>query len=216
MVKDRLVCIFAHPDDEAFGPSGTIAKYAREKDVFIICVTDGSAQKSAYKNLARKRQKEIHRSSQILGVKKLFCLGYKDGELCNKKYHEVSKNIEKILRKIKPSELMTFEMRGVSGHIDHVFCSMVSSYLFQKLSFIKTLFYFCIPRSWSEKMKDYFIYFPPGYDGGEVDKVEDIAEFWDRKVQAIKAHESQISDTKIVLKILENSPKEEYFMILKK
>ena len=38
-----LVCIFAHPDDEAFGPAGSIAKFASERDVYIICVTNGDA-----------------------------------------------------------------------------------------------------------------------------------------------------------------------------
>ncbi|MBP9816108.1 PIG-L family deacetylase [Candidatus Woesebacteria bacterium] len=37
----NIVAIFAHPDDEAFGPGGTLAKLSNEHDVYIICVTSG-------------------------------------------------------------------------------------------------------------------------------------------------------------------------------
>jgi len=40
-----LVCIFAHPDDEAFGPGGTIAKFAKQRPVYLICATKGESGK---------------------------------------------------------------------------------------------------------------------------------------------------------------------------
>ena len=40
-----LVCIFAHPDDEAFGPGGTIAKFAKKRPVYLICATKGESGK---------------------------------------------------------------------------------------------------------------------------------------------------------------------------
>jgi len=42
-LKDkRLLLAFPHPDDESFGPGGTIAKYAREGvDVHYVCATRG-------------------------------------------------------------------------------------------------------------------------------------------------------------------------------
>lgn len=43
MNKQKLVAIFAHPDDEAFGPGGTLALYAKTHDTYLICVTHGEA-----------------------------------------------------------------------------------------------------------------------------------------------------------------------------
>src|SRR5512147_1797836 len=42
-MKDKsLLLAFPHPDDESFGPGGTIAKYAREgADVHYVCATRG-------------------------------------------------------------------------------------------------------------------------------------------------------------------------------
>jgi N-acetyl-1-D-myo-inositol-2-amino-2-deoxy-alpha-D-glucopyranoside deacetylase len=48
-----LVAIFAHPDDEAFGTGGTLAKYAHEGvDVHLITATLGEAGQIAQPDLA--------------------------------------------------------------------------------------------------------------------------------------------------------------------
>src|SRR5436190_10457992 len=94
----KIVCIFAHPDDEAFGPAGTIAQLARESEVQIICVTDGNSPGTKIKNLDKVRKSELEESARILGVKKIHFLGEADGSLCNGTYHEVGKKIEKILK----------------------------------------------------------------------------------------------------------------------
>ena len=42
MANKRLMLAFPHPDDESFGPGGTIAKYAREgTEVHYVCATRG-------------------------------------------------------------------------------------------------------------------------------------------------------------------------------
>src|SRR5688500_16556268 len=98
-----LVCIFAHPDDEAFGPAGSIAKFASERDVYIICVTNGDAddgltgKKDYAETLGKIRRKELELSAEVLGVKKVFYLEFKDGTLSNNLYHQIADKIEEIL-----------------------------------------------------------------------------------------------------------------------
>ncbi len=218
----KVVCIFAHPDDEAFGPAGTIAKFAENGEVHLVCVTNGNDKNNGNKKLVIIRDKELRESSKILGVKAVYCLKYPDGGLCNNKYHEVVGKIEKILKKIKPDTLITFEPKGVSGHIDHVFCSLITSYIFRETRYIKKVLYYCMPKITSLLMKDYFIYFPPGYTKKDVDEVIDISKYWDLKIESIKAHESQKKDVERVLNLLRLGnflkflPKEEYFLILKR
>ena len=210
-----LLAIFAHPDDEAFGPSGTIAKYANERNIYIICVTDGDDKTKPRKNLAEIRKNELKNSAKILGVKKVFFLGYKDGELRNNIYHEVTQKIEKIAKLIKPDTFLTFEQRGISGHLDHVFCSMVTSFAFEKLSFVKTLLYYCVTYERTKEIKGYFIYFPPGYKIKEIDRVVDVSKYWDKKLAAMKAHESQAEDAQRIIKQLKQFPKKEHFLVKK-
>jgi len=212
-----VVCIFAHPDDEAMGPSGTIATLAKENPVYIICLTNGDAAKGKPDlRLAQTRKKELLSSAKILGVTNVFFLNYGDGTLSNNLYHEVAGKIEEIVQKLKPYLIITFEPRGVSGHIDHIFASMVSSFIYEKKKYIKEIWYHCISETFRKFIKGYFIYFPPGYKTSEIDKIVYVGTMWDKKKKAMLQHKSQIKDVLGMLAFESLTPKEEYFLVKRK
>lgn len=211
----KTVCVFAHPDDESFGPAGTIAKLATTGEVYVICVTDGGS-KGGPKELSKVRKKELLHASKVLGVKKVFFLKYKDGELRNNIYHKVAKDIQEIVSSIKPDTLLTFELRGCSGHIDHVFTSMVTSYVFRESRFIKNILYFCDPDRVNKFVRKYFIYHPLGFPRSSVDLIFDVSEVQKLKEEAIMSHKSQRKDGIWILAFLKTMPKEEYFLITSK
>lgn len=216
-----LVAIFAHPDDEAFGPAGTIAKFAQERDVYLICLTDGAAGENHIKaeNLSKTRKQELLTSAKILGVKKVEFLDFKDGELANNLYHQIADKLQQKLEQYQPDTLITYELRGVSGHIDHIVTSFITSYLFKKLTFVKKLLYFCETSEVINKLiqsRDYFIFMPPGYDENQIDLTIDVSDFWEVKKQAMLAHQSQIEDVNWILGIKSDSPKVENFQINQK
>ncbi len=68
----------------------------------------------------------------------------------------------------------------------------------------------------AETRKDYFIYYPVGYDRSQFDLIVDISDVWDTKVNAMKEHKSQVKDMENILKTAVHFPKEEYFLIRKK
>lgn len=214
-----VIAVFAHPDDESFGPAGTLAKFAKERDVYIICITDGGAGENSgdqTRPLAQIRKEELLASAKLLGVKDVFFLDYKDGTLSNNLYHEVAEKVQGLLEKLQPDTLITYELRGVSGHIDHVAVSLITTFVFEKLDFLRELWYFCITEKRRENLKDYFIYFPPGYSDEQISKKIDIGEVWNLKIQAMHKHESQSHDVEKILKAYQDPPKEENFIILKK
>lgn len=218
-MKKTIVCVFAHPDDESFGPSGTISKLAKDNDVYILCATKGDAGQDfekKEKSLGERRAQELRNSAKIIGVKKVFFLGFEDGTLSNNLYHKLAAKIKRYLQKFKPETVITFENRGVSGHIDHITVSMVTTFVFHKLPFIKELWYVCTTDLRSNMRQDYFIYFPPGYKRSEIDKIVDVSDVWETKVKAMLAHKSQFHDAKRILKTMESFPKEEYFLVVKK
>lgn len=215
--KKTVVAVFAHPDDEAFGPAGTIAKLAKENDVYLLCATKGEVG-IGRGDLGKVRSKELLRSARILGIKKVYFLGFVDGTLSNSLYHKLAKKIEEKFRLLKPEVVLTVENRGVSGHLDHITVSMVTTYVFKRLPFIKTLLYSCLlAENRSGEFDNYFIYFPPGYKRSEIDLVVDVKDTWDLKIKAMMAHKSQIKDAKrIILRLQDLSKKEEYFLAIKK
>ncbi|HSW48243.1 MAG TPA: PIG-L deacetylase family protein [Candidatus Saccharimonadales bacterium] len=211
--------VFAHPDDEAFFTGGTIATLAKDHDVYTICITNGDAgENSSDKDgdLAEIRKAEVLEAGKILGVKETVFLGYKDGALSNNLYHEIATKIEEIVDKLRPEILLTFEPRGISGHIDHIVTSMVTSYIFKKSEIVKELWYCCNNEEIQVAIKDYYIYWPAGYKKSEISKVIDIESVWETKVAAMHKHESQIHDVEWILGLVKNLPKEENIIILKK
>lgn len=217
-VKKAILAIFAHPDDESFGPGGTLAKLAKTHNLYTICVTGGEAGQNARPHTTRKladiRNDEYKAAAKILGVKKSHCLGYKDGTLSNNKYHEIAGKIDEIVRKLKPETLVTFEPHGVSGHIDHIAVSMITSYVFRNNPQIKKLMYYCLLDTRREKyLDDYFVYFPQGYKRSEVDLEVDTTTTFKQKIEAIKAHKSQKEDGDRIIKSLLSMPPREYFLV---
>lgn len=216
--RSTIVGIFAHPDDETFGPGGTLAKFAKNNDVYIICVTNGeNATGKIDKKLVEIRRLELRASAKVLGIKKVYFLGYTDGYLSNSIYHKVAEKIKKILLELKPDTLITFEPHGVSGHIDHIFVSMVVQFLFPNIKTAKKLMMYCLPFKRSLLMRgNYFIHFPYGYTEEEIAEVIDIEDIWETKVEAMQKHVSQIHDVKRILSQGKDFPKAEYFLVEEK
>ncbi len=220
MKKPSLVAIFAHPDDEAFGPAGTLALYAKTHDISLICVTRGQSGENNHDgdllNIAKIREQELCASAKVLGVKNVFFLDFIDGHLSNHLYHDIAEAISKIIEGIKPEILMTFEGRGISGHLDHIAVTMITNYVFDRAEYAKTLMLFTILKEESDGITDYFVYVPEGHKKNEVDQTIDISKVVNVKIQALMKHKSQIKDVQRVLKQRESLPKEEHFIIRKK
>jgi LmbE family N-acetylglucosaminyl deacetylase len=213
-----VLCIFAHPDDEAFGPAGTIAQMAEERDVYIVCVTNGDAgmnESGQQGELGSIRRQELRESASVLGVKEVMFLDYIDGTLSNSMYHHIAEKIKIIVGEIQPEILLTFEPRGMTGHLDHIAVSMITSFVFEK-STVSELWQYCMDEEQRNAFGDYYIYFPRGYKKEEISKVVAVATVWDKKLEAIHKHQSQKHDIEAFLKQNENISNIENFIIRKK
>ncbi|MCX6730348.1 MAG: PIG-L family deacetylase [Candidatus Roizmanbacteria bacterium] len=219
-MRKTAFVILAHPDDESFGPGGTIALLSQTHDVYLFCATKGEAgQDYSEKNgmsLTEKRVIELQEASAILGVKEVIFLGYEDGQLSNSVYHEIADKITVYVNKLQPDRIITYEPRGISGHLDHIAMSMISSFIYIKNECIRELHYLCLDEKQRGQGQDYFIYFPPGYADSEITKRVDITPVLDKKIAAIKKHSSQIKDVEQMLKKHKDNRIEECFIILKK
>ncbi len=217
----KLLAVFAHPDDESFGPGATLAKYGKSGvEVHILMATKGEAgQNHAIKNRDKKiseiRKQEAINASKILGAKKIEFLGFIDGELKQNNYHKLAEKIIEKINSFKPDVIMTFENRGISGHIDHVVMSMTTTYAYLKTKIAKKLYYYCLPDYFrkNKTIDDYFIYFPEGFTKNQITTKINISEFWETKVKAMKIHQSQTADIKRILKDYKDKPRIEHFIL---
>ena len=218
-MRKTVLCVIAHPDDEAFGPSGTLAKLAVNHDVHIVCVTDGESDTRFHSQggkLAAIRDGELRASATVIGAKNVHFLHFKDGSLCNNLYHEVANKLQELCEAIKPSLLITTELRGVSGHLDHVAVAMITSFVYQKNPTIDAIWYNCASKAVSDAMSDYFVFFPRGFDKKDVDMVVDISDVFEKKLAAAECHQSQLKDVKRVTTRWMSAPKEDWFLVTKR
>jgi N-acetyl-1-D-myo-inositol-2-amino-2-deoxy-alpha-D-glucopyranoside deacetylase len=216
--KPPLFAIFAHPDDEAFGPAGTLATYAKDRDVYLICVTRGNRGKNndGHADLASVRERELMESAAFLGVKEVFVLDYEDGSLSNNLYHDMAADIQMLIDRYRPDTLLTFDVNGISGHLDHIAVAMVCTFVFYRTDYLTTLLYHVMTVRERAEFHDYFVYMPPGYADDQIDLEVDISAVWETKRNAVCCHRSQKGDMSSMLRLMEKLPKRECFRVLRK
>lgn len=229
-MKKILFGVFAHPDDEGFGPSGTFYLEAQAgTEVNLILVTDGAAStnQNTDGDLAHDRLAEWRESAKLIGATHTRALGYGDGQLSNSLYLEIAEKIIHHIVSLLPEDdfelsLMTFESGGISGHIDHIAVSYITTYVYLKLrekypNHIGKMRYFCLPESLAVSVNTNWLYMPKGKSSEEIDETIDISNILDKKLEIMKAHKSQKADMETILKSQKDSPDflKEHFIYFK-
>jgi len=126
--------VFAHPDDETFGPGGTIARYAREGvRISVVIATSGQAGRaggfaSTPEELGRVREDEARAAGRYLGVSTIHFFGYMDGKLDEADETEVEEKVVRLLREERPDVVVTFGPEGAGNeHRDHKRISRIAT-----------------------------------------------------------------------------------------
>ncbi len=201
--------IVAHPDDESFLFAGTTLKFEEEgNEVAVICATRGEKgadrlnRPLSEEQMAEIRTKELHVACGILGCvcKKFF--NFKDGNLDNTDINLIASELAEQLEELKPQIIMTFGAEGISGHRDHVTIhKAVLAALERVQTKPKELWLAGIPASMIEDFRNHMHqrkvhhshFVKNDLQGVPDEKLTqiDISKFRDKKLAAIKAHESQ-------------------------
>lgn len=134
----RILCITAHPDDEAAGFGGTLRTYHdRGVESYVVCLTPGQAasHRGSAKNdheLATIRRKEFAASCEILGIDRGVVLDYADGKLHRIDLYSVVEELVRHVREFRPDVMLTFGPEGgVTGHTDHTMASVYATLAFE-------------------------------------------------------------------------------------
>jgi N-acetylglucosamine malate deacetylase 2 len=125
-MEKRLLCAFAHPDDESYGPAGTIREVSGRIDgrVRIVVATRGDAgslgisKQFSPGELARVRQSEMLQAARVLEAEAVF-LGYPDKHVAAMGEERGVEDLVREIRLFRPQVLVTFHPNGISGHEDH-------------------------------------------------------------------------------------------------
>src|SRR5258708_37360012 len=115
----RFMGIWAHPDDEAFGTAGTMARaVSGGHPVAVVSATRGEAGKIAdpalatQENLGQGRERELRNACAAVGVHDVSFLDYVDGHLHEADPYEAIGRVVRQLRRCRPDVVMTFPANG--------------------------------------------------------------------------------------------------------
>ena len=108
----NVLFVFAHPDDESFGPAGTIARHVEQGDnVWVMSLCKGD--RPGNEQVQGTRQESFNLACDILGVTPILC-DSNDGWL---NYQYAVKQISDNVNEIKPQVVYTHNISDI--HIDH-------------------------------------------------------------------------------------------------
>ena len=133
----RLLCVTAHPDDEAGGFGGTLLKYHNQGvETFVICLTPGQA--ATYRGgarsdaeLAAMRRQEFARSCDILKITRGEVLDFRDAALDHANFSQVVCELVVRIRHIRPEVILTLGTEGaITAHPDHSMAALFATAAF--------------------------------------------------------------------------------------
>ena len=213
-MKKIIFGIFAHPDDEAFGPSGALLKAVHEgAELHLITLTNGDAGMNPdnVADLGKTRLKEWKEAGKLLGAKTMHHLGYTDGHLNNEAMIEIGAKLRSIIGdtlkttpKDTEAEVITLDLNGLTGHIDHIVAARAACFAFYQLkakdSRLTRILFSCLTRTHYPTLDTSWIFREAGRSASEIGEVVDAREYRDEIIAIARCHTTQRKDCEHFLK----------------
>jgi LmbE family N-acetylglucosaminyl deacetylase len=131
---DRLLFIYAHPDDESFGVAGIARMYAdRGAELAMVTATRGDAGRAgeppicSREELPARREAELRDAASILGIGHVTVLDYLDKHLAEAPSDKIRRELVSAIRRHRPQVVVTFDPDGANLHPDHIAISRFAS-----------------------------------------------------------------------------------------
>ncbi|MGH1505457.1 MAG: PIG-L deacetylase family protein [Acidimicrobiales bacterium] len=194
-----ILMVAAHPDDLDFGCAASTAQWTDQGDRVVYCiVTDGQAggfdNTISRVDMAQIRRREQTDAAKVVGVTEIHFLGYEDGKVTPS--FELRKDISRVIRQVKPDLVVTqspqrnYE-RIYASHPDHLavgeatLCAVYpearNEFAYPELLADEGLEPHTAPEV-------YLVAHP------NANVWNDITDTFDRKVEALLCHDSQMRD----------------------
>ncbi|WP_342410412.1 bacillithiol biosynthesis deacetylase BshB2 [Paenibacillus sp. FSL R10-2778] len=192
-MEKHILVILPHPDDEAFGISGTLAKHIQNgTQVTYACLTLGEMGRNMgippFANrvtLPEIRKKELEESCEAIGIQDLRMLGFHDKTIEFEDQVLLDGQIDALLKELKPSLIITF-YPGYSVHPDHDATGA---------AVIRTVAR--LPKE--ERPPVHCIAFANNIvEIGEPKVINDVRDFLEHKMASIQAHRSQFQAAELL------------------
>jgi len=169
--QPTLVCVHAHPDDEAIFTAGATMLYA-ERGYRVVLITCTNGRLGIDQNghggnhpehdqawTVSTRADELTRAAVAVGVDRHVRLGYDDSGMAGWAENEeptafvqipverVAQSILEVLDEESPAVVLTYDERGFYGHPDHIHTHQATMAAVAASTSVQRLYYPVIPQS---------------------------------------------------------------------
>ena len=220
MISANLAFIAAHPDDDTFGISGTVALHGDDPDFrfVLVHVTSGGAglisdpSLATRENLPEVREEEDMRSWRALGREpdRHEFLRYPDGGASGWDRPAVVRRLTEILAEEGPDVVVSFGPEGITGHPDHIATGEATDEAFHAARAnggpgFRRLLHNALPERELMRFSDLLVerglepidptqmFQPRGVPDETIGVVVDCSAVWERRMAALREHRTQLS-----------------------
>jgi LmbE family N-acetylglucosaminyl deacetylase len=173
-----LMAVHAHPDDEATGTGGVLAKAAAEgiRTVLVTC-TDGRCGDGPDgvkpgdpghdpDAVVQLRRDELEKSAAVLNVSHLELLGYPDsgmmgwpnndapGSFWSTPVDEAAARLAELMRRYQPDVVVTYDENGFYGHPDHIQAHRITMAAVASVGLPAKVYWTTAPQSAMQKFRE--------------------------------------------------------------
>jgi N-acetylglucosamine malate deacetylase 2 len=184
----HVLVVFPHPDDEAFGVSGTIAYYIENgTPVTYACLTLGEMGRNlgdppfaTRESLPLIRKEELKNAAKTIGLEDLRMLGYRDKTIEFEDPEKLIADISSIINEVNPSLIITF-YPGYAVHPDHDATGAAVVKAVERMGSNERPTLYC--HAFSHGCEQ---------EIGQADIIHDVTEFAPKKIACLLSHQSQV------------------------
>jgi|SRR5262249_10894723 len=182
----NVLVVAAHPDDEALGCGGTMARHAKNGDrVRLIFVADGVNSRGTNEDEIKRRRQAAERAASITGATILKFLPFPDQRLDTIPFLEIVQAIEKSTADEKPEIVYTHSIGDLN--LDHRLVCSATLTAFRPTpgQSVKAIYNFEVPSS-SEWHFGVASFVP--------NRFVDITGFLPQKIAALEAYHEEMRE----------------------
>ncbi|HYI25363.1 MAG TPA: PIG-L deacetylase family protein [Thermomicrobiales bacterium] len=196
---NRVLVVQAHPDDTEFTSGGTMTRWVRAgAEVTYLTLTKGNrGSKDAEmtpERLFEIRVVEQRAACDVLGVKDVIYLDHEDGMLVAD--IDLRREVARVIRQVRPDTLMGFDPsarilgNAYLNHPDHIAAG--DALIWGAFPAAGNRMYF--PELLEEGLEPHTAHHLYLYATEQANAWIDITDTIDTKIEALRAHESQLGD----------------------
>ena len=205
-----ILVVMPHPDDESFGPGGTIARYAAQGvPIDLLVFTRGQVGArpepiDSPEQLGLVREYELRAAAKVLGIRTLTLLDYMDGQLDQAAPDELVAHVAQAIERSAADAVITYGPYGITRHPDHIACHKAALAAAQGSPRPVRLHYVALEDEWAKRFE---------IDGPETQPTHriDMADFFETKLTALACHFSQQDAREFFLMLSAGRQSEELF-----